>query len=82
MNGHLYGETEPTATCPYCGYDKCHADFTDIGVGYQQTGPYGCDNCHAVEIGPNDDDATEPEKKVGWYAPPIASGVPFDGRKS
>lgn len=70
MAGHLYGELEPKATCPYCGNTECYADFTDIGVGYQQTGPYGCDKCYAVEIGPYDvQDITEEEKQKGWYKP-------------
>ena len=35
--------------CPYCGYEMA-CDEVDIGVGYQQCGPYGCESCHAVEI--------------------------------
>lgn len=40
--------------CPYCGYEKCEADFVDNGVGNQQVGPYGCPECHAFQIGPYD----------------------------
>jgi hypothetical protein len=25
-------------------------DMVDIGVGEQQSGPYGCENCHAVAV--------------------------------
>lgn len=41
--------------CPYCGYDKCDADFVDVGIGFIQCGPYFCDNCNASEIGSFDD---------------------------
>lgn len=37
--------------CPYCNHEMT-CDEVDIGVGIQQCGPYGCENCHAVEIGP------------------------------
>ena len=58
-------------TCPYCGYTECEAEFVHNGVGYQQAGPYGCESCHAVEIGPFDEDKvlTENEKRTGWYEP-------------
>ena len=57
-------------TCPYCGYDKCEADYVDIGVGLQQCGPYHCDVCGASQIGPEDTrQLTEIEKKHRWYAP-------------
>ncbi len=57
-------------TCPYCGYDKCVADWVDIGVGNQQCGPYGCENCYAVQINPFDFDGeklNEDEKRTGWH---------------
>lgn len=56
--------------CPYCGHEA-DAEFVDIGVGMQQCTPYGCPNCHAVEIGPHDEpkELTENEKRTGWYEP-------------
>lgn len=75
MGGYAYGEHEPTEPCPYCG-TVCRADFVDIGVGYQQCGPYHCDNCHASEIGPYDEERplTVDEKRTGWYAPESEPG--------
>ncbi len=68
--GYLYGEQQPTVFCPYCGI-PCDADFVDIGVGFQQCGPYHCTECGASEIGPYDEERelTEQEKKTHWYAP-------------
>ena len=37
--------------CPYCGL-LMDCDSVDIGVGFQQCGPYYCDGCGASEIGP------------------------------
>ena len=37
--------------CPKCGYEMT-CDTVDIGVGYQQCSPYGCENCHYVEPTP------------------------------
>lgn len=73
--GYKYNEYEPTANCPYCG-TVCRADFVDIGVGYQQCGPYHCDQCGASEIGPYDAERnlTETEKSCGWYAPGAEPG--------
>ncbi|HTP77729.1 MAG TPA: hypothetical protein VMJ73_12200 [Rhizomicrobium sp.] len=70
MNGYCYGEHAPTENCPYCG-TPCDADFVDIGVGYQQCGPFHCDQCGASEIGPNDEERelTDAERQSGWYAP-------------
>jgi len=75
MNGYTYGEHEPTASCPYCGA-ICRADFVDIGVGFQQCGPYHCDACLASEIGPYDAprSLTADELKAGWYAPASEPG--------
>ncbi len=75
MSGYLPGEPEPTEDCPYCG-TECHADFADVGVGHVQCGPYHCDNCHASQIGPYDEDRllTEVETKHGWYAPESEPG--------
>ena len=82
--GYCYGEHEPTENCPYCGA-VCRADFVDIGVGMQQCGPYHCDNCHASEIGPYDEERplSEDEGRTGWYAPESAPGSSanvIDGR--
>lgn len=70
MGGYPYGEHQPTEKCPYCG-TRCDADFVDIGVGYQQCGPYHCEACGASEIGPNDKDRplSADEKRTGWYTP-------------
>lgn len=70
MTGYAYGQHEPTEPCPYCG-TICRADFVDIGVGYQQCGPYHCDNCGASEQGPYDTERplTARERETGWYAP-------------
>lgn len=57
-------------TCPYCANEYCEAEFVDNGVGNQQCGPYKCDECCAVEIGPNDYGEIQPtdnERKIGWY---------------
>lgn len=73
--GYAYGEHEPTENCPYCA-TVCRADFVDIGVGFQQCGPYHCDNCGASEIGPYDNERvlTATEEKTSWYAPGSAPG--------
>ena len=68
--GYAYGEHEPTEPCPYCGA-HCRADFVDIGVGFQQCGPYHCNDCGASEIGAFDEERelTPREEETGWYAP-------------
>ena len=70
MNGYAYGQNEPTEKCPYCTL-PCTADFVDIGVGFQQCGPFHCEQCGASEIGPYDEprELTDREKEAGWYAP-------------
>ena len=70
MGGYGYGQEEPTEKCPYCGH-VCEADFVDVGIGYQQCGPYHCDNCRASEIGPHDAprELTAREKETHWYGP-------------
>ena len=61
---------EQLATCPYCGYSACKADWCDVGVGYVQSGPWICDDCGATSIGAFDtNEVTEEEKKNGWYSP-------------
>ena len=61
--------------CPYCGF-LCDADFVDIGVGWQQCGPYHCENCGASQISGYDEprELTEEEKETGWYKPNSAPG--------
>lgn len=73
--GYAYREHEPTELCPYCG-TVCRADFVDIGVGYQQCGPYHCDQCRASEIGPYDAERelSADEERTGWYAPDSEPG--------
>lgn len=70
MSGYVYGDQQPTENCPYCK-TPCDADFVDIGVGYQQCGPYHCVQCEASEIGPYDQERplSDAEKTTGWYAP-------------
>lgn len=66
--------------CPYCGSENVTCDTVDIGVGYQQCGPYGCDVCHAVEISSaaEAETATEEERKIGWFRGPAGYG-PVNG---
>lgn len=68
--GYAYGEQEPLEKCPYCGVE-CRADFVDIGIGFEQCGPYHCENCGASEIGPYNEprELTEEEKTKHWYNP-------------
>ena len=63
--------SHPLEKCPYCGNQECHAEWCDVGVGYVQMGPYYCEACGAMEMGPNDEDRplSEREKKTGWYEP-------------
>jgi hypothetical protein len=78
----------PNTTCPYCGFTECEADFVDIGVGYQQCGPYYCPECGAVEMGAYDNpkQPLDPEEqKTRWYkggqsqtCAPNIGGVPLD----
>lgn len=69
--GYCYGEMEPKKRCPYCGA-LCCADFVDIGVGYQQCGPYHCEACGASEVGPFDEMDGDPV--TGWYPPGSSAG--------
>lgn len=75
MTGYTYGEPEPNIPCPYCG-TKCYADFCDIGVGYQQVGPYHCTECRASEVGAYEDTSTRPDydPETGWYLPGSPAG--------
>lgn len=59
------------ATCPYCGFDECEAEFVHNGLGMEQVTPYVCGACEARQIGPFDGRTlTENEKRTGWYEPP------------
>lgn len=73
--GYAYGQHEPTENCPYCSA-VCRADFVDIGVGFQQCGPYHCTDCGASEIGPYDEprDLSADEQTTGWYGPDTLPG--------
>lgn len=75
--GYVYGEHEPAEPCPYCDA-RCSADFVDIGVGYQQCGPYHCAKCGASQIGSNDEFGERAlsfrEKTTGWHAPGAQPG--------
>jgi len=44
--------------CPYCSHEM-HCETVDIGVGEQQCGPYGCENCHAVAVSWEDRNSPE-----------------------
>lgn len=44
--------------CPYCGTEM-ECDTVDIGVGEQQSGPYGCPRCHAVQVSYEDRKSAE-----------------------
>jgi hypothetical protein len=66
MNAYLTS----TETCPWCKTPGCDADWVDVGIGLVQCGPFVCPNCEATSIGGFDTiEATEEEKKVGWYKP-------------
>lgn len=75
MSGYAYGDAEPTEPCRYCG-EACRADFCDIGVGYQQVGPYHCLQCGASEAGPYDklDGRDDYDPSTGWYRPGAPAG--------
>ena len=49
MSGYPYNSPEPTRECPYCE-TLTWADFVDVGIGFEQVGPYHCDNCKAYEF--------------------------------
>lgn len=84
MSGYTCGQHQPVEKCPYCG-SFCDADFVDIGVGYQQCGPYHCLSCGASEIGPYDAERklSAKEERCGWYGPdqpPGSSANVIDGK--
>jgi hypothetical protein len=62
----LYGN-QYVNFCPYCG-DIMYCDTVDVGIGYQQCGPYHCENCGASEIHPDDTlPLDEDEQETGYY---------------
>lgn len=75
MSGYIYSEQEPKRPCPYC-QAECSADFCDIGVGYQQVGPYHCDACRASEAGAyeNTEERPDYDRNTGWYRPDSPPG--------
>lgn len=83
-----YDAYKERRVCPYCSYNRCQADWVDIGIGLVQCAPFYCEECGACEIGPYDKptNLTEQEKKLHWYEPgrshltsaPTLDGVPVD----
>ncbi len=71
MSGYAYGDSQPVEECPCCG-DEAHAEFCDIGVGFQQISPYHCFGCGATEGEgpPFNPDGT---RSHGWSVPPRPS---------
>lgn len=56
--------------CPYCG-ELCERDWAPAPGGLDRTGPFGCNNCGAVEIY-FDHAAVEfhpLERRTGWFLP-------------
>lgn len=51
--------------CPKCGQIAV-ADFVDIGVGMQQSGPFGCEACGWVEDHSSPDLAALDDECGGW----------------
>lgn len=53
--------------CPYCG-NIMTCDTVDIGIGYQQCGPYYCEQCGASEIHNSDKlQLDKDEQMTGYY---------------
>lgn len=69
--------TVQTKSCPYCGA-ACKIPTVDVGVGEQQSGPCGCENCGAVEVNPDvffdADSGTFVEQPGGLTAEEAATG--------
>lgn len=55
-------------TCPYCGGNDVTCEYVDIGVGMIPCTPYGCNDCHAYQLGYNER-KTENERRTGWAEP-------------
>lgn len=79
----MSGYDIPKQDCPYCS-TECECDLVDVGVGFQQCGPFHCENCgasemHPMEVPPFVDMKThttpsgrvltERECETGWYEP-------------
>lgn len=62
-------ETRP---CPYCS-ELCVRDWAPARGGLARVGPFGCDNCGAVEIHYSNCELLESlesrEVRTGWFAP-------------
>ena len=53
--------------CPYCG-SIMECDTVNVGIGYQQCGPYHCKECGASEIHHSDTlELDEDEQMTGFY---------------
>ena len=53
--------------CPYCG-SIMECDTVNVGIGYQQCGPYHCKECGASEIHHSDTlELDEDEQMIGYY---------------
>jgi hypothetical protein len=64
-----YDGPSTRATCPYCGFANCEADWVDVGVGMVQCGPYVC-GCGASEVGSHDTNELDAdEERTGWFKP-------------
>lgn len=60
--------------CPWCGSSNVEAPTVDIGVGKQQCGPMGCNDCQSFQIDPSDEEqlarATVEEINKAWFKGP------------
>lgn len=68
MGDKCYGQDPRVVACPYCEMPM-ECDTVDIGIGYQQCGPFHCYDCGASEIGPHDNasDLDADEQRTGFY---------------
>lgn len=58
-------DPDPVNRCPRCG-GEVERDEVDNGVGMEAVGPWGCPDCHWVELRPEiDDDPDWPRTKEG-----------------
>jgi len=62
---------EEKVKCPFCRSTNVEADHVDNGVGEERCGPYGCEDCHAVEMRVTDDPkdllTRDAEIKDRWF---------------
>lgn len=64
--------------CPFCGSKSIDVPTVDIGVGEQQCAPASCNDCGASQFshhGPGEE-ATEEERKAGWWRGPPVDNLP------